>query len=105
MARILVAEDDIMVRRLIRVVLEAEGHGVQEASGGSQAVRLTRAAPPDLVLCDLFMADGDGVEVVRELGRACPGLPVVAMSGGSWNGLIDLLPAAARLGAPGVLYK
>ncbi len=105
MPHILVVDDDDAIRFLLRAFLEAAGHEVREAADGDEALRALADAPADLVLCDMFMPRRDGLETLRELARSHPGLPVVAMSGGARQGLLDVLPFADRLGAVDVLAK
>ena len=103
--RILVVDDNPMMRKTVRVLLETAGLEVVEASSGRAAVQAYQAAPVDLVICDLFMPDVDGLEVLRELRRVAPQVKVIAMSGGAAGGGIDLLPVARKLGAAALLYK
>ena len=71
MARILVIDEDSLLRASLRRLLELEGHEVAEASGGCEGVDLALADPPDAVLCDLVMPDLDGT-TVRDQLRADP---------------------------------
>jgi len=83
MARILVIDEDALMRANLRRLLVLEGQGVQEAEGGLRGVELAFADPPDLVLCDLVMPDLDGYAVMRRL-REDPrtaGVPFVAVTG------------------------
>ena len=105
MAKILVMDDDEGVRRGIGKVLVRAGHEVIEAPDGRVALALLKDEPPDLVICDLFMPEMDGVEVLRELRRDYPDLPVVAISGGAYQGKVQLLDVAKGLGAVAVLKK
>src|SRR5262245_28681591 len=105
MPQILVVDDDPFIRALLRSLLGKEGHDVREARDGHEALRAVAAARPDLVLCDLFMPGLGGLQTIRELARAAPGLPVVVMSSGAAESRLDALPAAARLGAAGALDK
>jgi CheY-like chemotaxis protein len=101
MPRILIVDDDPNLRGLIRMMLEAPGVEIEEASDGQDAVRRFRARPADLIVCDLFMPEKDGLAVIRELS----GAKVVAMSGGGFGGAMDMLPTARHFGAAAVLYK
>ena len=105
MAKILVIDDDEGVRRSIGKVLVRAGHEVFEAPDGKVALTVLKDEPPDLVICDLFMPEMDGVEVLRELRRDYPDLPVVAISGGAYQGKVQLLDVAKGLGAVAVLKK
>jgi hypothetical protein len=62
-------------------------------------------AAVDLVFCDLFMPDKEGLETIREIRRDHPGVPVVAVSGGGFAGRLDLLGVARRLGAVQAIRK
>jgi two-component system KDP operon response regulator KdpE len=77
--RVLVVDDELQIRRLLRVSLSAQGYHIIEAGSGEQA--LTRAATerPDLVILDLGLPDMDGQEVVRRL-REWTQVPIIVLS-------------------------
>jgi CheY-like chemotaxis protein len=105
MPRILVVDDDPKLRTAIRRMLEPDGFDIEEASDGRNAMRAFRARPADLVLCDVFMPEMDGLEVLCELAREFSSARVAAMTGGGFGGRMNLLPMAQALGAAAVLYK
>jgi DNA-binding response OmpR family regulator len=105
MARILIIDDDPRLRQFVRVALQNDGHLVNEADDGVVGLRAFRNHPADLVLCDTFMPNKDGLETMRELLALSPTVAVIAMCGGSYRGLIDPLPMALLLGARAVLRK
>lgn len=80
---ILVVDDEAIVRRLIRRVLEREGAAVLEAEDGERGLRLVQDHARDLalVITDLVMPVMDGFEVAEVLSIFLPDLPVLAMSG------------------------
>ncbi|WP_242342016.1 response regulator [Anaeromyxobacter terrae] len=83
--RILVVDDNHLVRRLVGLILEDAGHGCVEAESGEIALALAHADPPDLVLVDDAMPGMRGTELVTALRRS-PDLrlafvPVIGMSG------------------------
>lgn len=82
MARILVVDDDISIRALLREILEEEGHLVEEAGDGKQGVLCYRAQPADLVITDILMPEKDGVELIMDLQESYPEVKIIAMSGG-----------------------
>jgi CheY-like chemotaxis protein len=86
-------------------MLENAGLGVQEAADGTAALRACHQRQADVVLCDLFMPQTDGLETIVALRREFPDIKVIAMSGGGFNGVVDLLPVASHLGASGILHK
>ena len=78
--RVLIAEDDKVVRDALAAVLELEGYDVDEAADGCQAVAHATTQPPNLVLLDLNMPNLDGWTAFTKLDRACPLLPVIIIT-------------------------
>ena len=105
MTRILVIDDDALLRSALRVVLEAAGYDVLEAADGEAGLWLHREHGADLVLVDIFMPDRDGLEVIRALRAEAPQSKILAMSGGGRTGQIEILKAATALGAARALRK
>jgi len=81
--RILVVDDEPVVRRFATRVLEAEGFLVSQAADGAEALRLLREAVPavDAVVSDIVMPRLNGVELLQVLSSTHPHLPVLLMSG------------------------
>lgn len=78
--RVLVAEDDYLVARMICGLIETMGYRVAgEASNGCEAVSLTQALQPDVVLMDIDMPELDGLEAARLIFEQCP-TPVVVLT-------------------------
>lgn len=67
MAKILVVDDDINNRLLLRLVLEHAGHEITEASDGGEALALANAREPDLIIMDLHMPGMDGIDFIKAL--------------------------------------
>jgi DNA-binding NtrC family response regulator len=80
MARILVADDERSICDAFRLLLEAEGHTALVASTGEEALLLVREQSPDLAFVDVRMPGMGGLEVLKEVGRIAPELPVVVMT-------------------------
>jgi len=78
--RILIADDDALVRGSLAAVLESEGFVVDEAQNGIEAVTRTIAHAPDLVLLDLNMPRWDGWTAFSKLDRVTPLLPVIVIT-------------------------
>ncbi len=106
MARILIVEDNELVRRAVRLILELAEHEVLEASDGEGGLAVLRGATVDAVLADLSMPGMGGLAFAAALKAEAPGLPLIVMSGG---GIApdggDLLDAARDAGADLVLRK
>jgi len=105
MARILVMDDDELLRGALRVVLEGVGYEVLEAADGEAGLRLQRERAAELVLVDIFMPERDGLEVIKALRVESPQAKIIAMSGGGKTGQIEVLRAAAAFGASRTLLK
>ena len=106
MARILVVDDEIELRTLLRKVLTRRGHDVIEAENGSMAISIVEQGEQlDMIITDIFMPDTDGIELLRHLRGDYPDLKIVVMSGGGNRVSRGYLPAAAALGADHVIEK
>jgi two-component system KDP operon response regulator KdpE len=100
-ARILIVEDEADIRRFVRMTLESEGHVVHEADGVKRGLIDAGTRRPDLVVLDLGLPDGDGVELIRDL-RQWSAMPVIVLSARS--GEEDKI-AALDAGADDYLVK
>src|SRR5260370_40209335 len=97
--RILVVDDSAVARIALRGMLETVGFTVVEAGNGIEGLQAFRCNGADVVLCDLFMPDCDGLQMIREVRRADPAVKIIAISGGSNNCKMDLWPTALRVWA------
>jgi two-component system KDP operon response regulator KdpE len=75
----LVLEDEIEIRKFVRVSLEAQGWQVFEAGTVKQGLVEAGTRRPDLVIADLGLPDGDGVDFIREV-RTWSGVPIIVLS-------------------------
>jgi two-component system KDP operon response regulator KdpE len=93
--RLLIVEDEADIRRFLRMALESEGHEVFEAETLKRGLIEAGTRRPDLVILDLGLPDGDGVDFIREL-RAWSAIPVIVLSArSSENDKILALDAGA----------
>ena len=99
--RILVADDESIIRMGLRTMLTALGHQVQLAADGREALSLARAGRFDLALLDIQMPLTDGLETARVLARKHP-MPIVILTAYSDP---DLIERAAQLPIQGYLVK
>ena len=101
MASVLLIEDNRVLRTYLRDTLQMFGHSVTEASGGRAGLNeYKNNPPPDLVITDVVMAEGEGVETVIEIQKLVPGQPVIAISA-----YPEYLESISRLGATRTLVK
>lgn len=77
--RILIADDDAAIRRLLRRLIETHGDWTvcADARDGHEAVDKTEELNPDVVVLDLAMPDMNGLQAAREISRKHPGLPML----------------------------
>lgn len=100
--RVLLADDEVHLREILRDLFEFEGAIVTEASGGRQAIALLKERSFDVVLTDLRMPDGDGAEILRFIessGRDGP--PCFVLTGDSSASFSVL----QQLGVAGIFSK
>ena len=93
--KVLVVEDDAAIRGQMRTSLLAEGFEVTTATSLGEATALLKNAPPDLMVLDLGLPDGDGAELVRAVRRQSALPIVVASARQEQAGKIALLDAGA----------
>lgn len=105
MARILVIDDEELVRFSIADILAEAGHEVFEAENGREGIDVLREQPVDIVITDLLMPEQEGLETITTLRSQWPDLPVIAISGGGRTGNLDFLDSAKKLGASATLAK
>lgn len=95
MARVLMVDDDEMERIYAAEVLRWGGHEPVFAPDGAAALKIFEEGEVDIVVTDLAMPEKDGLELIRDLRRLDPDIPIVAISGVS----PDQLQKAEELGA------
>ena len=95
-ARILIIDDEQLVLEVLASFLEDSGFSVLQANNGALGLDLISWEQPDLVMCDLRMPDMDGLNVLEQITRDYPELPVLVVSG--LGGMSDAIQAL-KLGA------
>jgi signal transduction histidine kinase/ActR/RegA family two-component response regulator len=91
--RLLVVDDDNMVRQTIAGLLRASGHVVTDADGGAAGIARLEDTPVDLVFTDLGMPEVTGWDVARAVRARRPGLPIVLLTGWGEHGTGEAQPA------------
>ena len=106
MTKILVVDDNAMMRSMIRDMLHIGGYAVIVADEGKAALSLIRKDSPDLVITDILMPEMDGMETILEIRERYPKMRIIAISGGG-AGLRDkdLLETAESFNLMGTLEK
>jgi CheY-like chemotaxis protein len=103
---VIIADDVAEIRHLVGLWLREAGCTVTATASGNELTKLIRAQPYDVIITDIIMPDGDGLEVILEAKRTLPNTPVLAISGGGQHlQATDCLRFAKGLGAQAVLMK
>jgi CheY-like chemotaxis protein len=105
MARILVIDDEQVVRDSLKKILRREGHEVLTAADGIEGLTLWREHGAAVVILDIHMPRSDGIETLVQLRAVQPSLPVIVISGGDQSRTLGLLGDAKLLGATRTLAK
>jgi serine phosphatase RsbU (regulator of sigma subunit) len=100
--RVLVIDDEAIVRESIVAYLEDSGFDVIEAENGHEGVACFNSQQPDIVLCDLRMPNMDGLAVLKQIHKTHPNTPFIVVSGA---GVMADVVQALRLGASDYLIK
>ncbi|MDH4562851.1 two-component system response regulator RssB [Pseudomonas sp. BN411] len=101
-AKLLIIDDDEVVRASLAAYLEDSGFSVRQASNGLQGLQVFEQERPDLVICDLRMPQVDGLELIRRISELEAETPVIVVSGA---GVMSDAVEALRLGAADYLIK
>jgi CheY-like chemotaxis protein len=103
--KILVIDDDAIVRKTIVQILEQDGYQVLSAEDGARGMVLFRSEQPDLVITDIIMPEQEGIQTITEMRRAKPDAKIIVISGSGRIGNIDFLRIAQHLGASDAIAK
>jgi two-component system, NtrC family, nitrogen regulation response regulator NtrX len=101
MAKILIIDDEISIRRTLREILAYEKYTVEDAGTGMEALSLMRENEYDVILCDIKMPEMDGIETLEAI-RKIADTPVIMISG---HGTIETAVEAIKKGAYDYIAK
>ena len=83
MAKILIVDDEKLIRKALAEIIELEGHQAEYAQNGREALQMFKKYLPDIVVTDLIMPDTEGLELIREIRKISDDVKIIAISGGS----------------------
>lgn len=105
MPGILIVEDNLEVRTMLKVSLIRQKYTVFEADNGKEALAHFKPSLTDLVITDLIMPEEDGLKVIMRLREIKPSVKIIAISGGGKAGPASYLNLAKALGADAIYSK
>lgn len=105
MTKILVIDDDALVRDLIAHILEIAGYLPVLASNGREGIARFKSDEPALVITDILMPEKEGIETILDIRRLRQDVKIIAISGGGVSGAVEFLDMAAKLGASAAIAK
>ncbi len=105
MTRILIIDDEVQVREMLREAFKEGGYEVVEAQDVAEGMKKIKEAPVALVVTDILMPEREGLETIQALRLECPNVKIVAISGGDGADPKVLLDISSFLGVDQVLAK
>lgn len=102
---ILIVDDEEMIRISLSLLLTVKGYTVVTASDIATALDMLQASRPDVVISDMIMPGGHGLDAIQAIRRIDPVVRIVAMSGGGRLGNGNILSVASEIGADACLEK
>ena len=80
MHKLLIIDDEVQIRKLLSRLLELEGYEVYQASDCRSGLKQTESACPQVILCDVRLPDGSGVELIAKLKKECPMSEIIMLT-------------------------
>ncbi len=99
MAKILLVEDDDLVRDMLAQVLKRAAHEVECAAHGDEATELLQKIEPDIMITDIIMPKKSGISLISEVKNKHPNMEIIAISGGGRLDPTGYLDLSESLGA------
>jgi DNA-binding response OmpR family regulator len=103
--KVLVIDDDHLVRYTLSKILQRNGYDVVTASDGRRAMAVFREEWPDVVITDIIMPEQEGIETILKIRCERPEVKIIAISGGARNRNLNYLNMAEAFGADDVILK
>ncbi len=95
MAKLLIVDDQLGIRRLLYEAFNEEGYEVDLAGSGQEAIEKVKAAPPDLILMDMKMPGMNGIETLHEVRKINDAVAVIMMTA---YGELEIIAEAVKFG-------
>ena len=99
---VFIVEDDLTARNILTATLALEGYKVASFYDGNALLAAIRKCRPSFIVLDVFLPEGSGLEILRDVRELCPSIPVLMISG---QGTIDMAVDALKDGASDFVQK
>jgi len=99
MAKILLVEDDSLVRDMLVQMLQRASHEVESAADGEEATEILKKSHPDIMVTDIIMPKKSGITLISEVKNKHPHMEIIAISGGGRLDPTGYLDLSESLGA------
>lgn len=80
MHKLLIIDDEEQIRKLLSRLLELEGYEVHQASDCRSGLRQTELISPEIILCDVRLPDGNGVDLIEKIKKTCPQTEIIMLT-------------------------
>ncbi len=100
--KILIVDDEVDALELMKELMETRGYEPVTAQNGLEALNLIRETEPDIVISDIRMPEMDGMQLLEEVSKKYPGLPVIMVTA---HGTIETAVEAMKMGAKDYILK
>jgi len=106
MVKILIVDDEPFVRDMMTAMIKPAGYDVVEAVNGAEAFNVCKKEVVDLIITDIVMPEKNGIDLIMNVKKEYPDIPIIAVSGGGGiTGRYDYLEIAKLVGANNILKK
>ena len=106
MKKILVVDDEVSIREMVKVMLESNDFLIELAGSGVQALKVLSENDIDLVVTDIVMPQENGIDLIMDMRKSYANIPIIAISGGGGiEGRFNYLEIAKLVGANQILEK
>jgi CheY-like chemotaxis protein len=99
MTKVIIIDDEDDIRIVLKEIFVREGFDVEVASSGQEGIAILREQGADLVITDIIMPGGDGVETAYDIRMEFPSVKIIVMSGGGNAGALGYEPTAITTSA------
>lgn len=103
--KILIVDDEVSFANAVSSLIACYGYNLRIAKNGHEALKEALAFSPELVITDVIMKNGDGIDLILNLRKCMPRIKIIAMTGGGRVSADDYLKTAKFFSADAIIQK